>query len=227
MVVVEMDRAAIQRDNILKNSYRLFKEKGFKNTTTREIANSSQINKGLLHYYYNQKEDIVIEMYEDVLDALYNYVEKNYKDEVKGYTYLALLNILFYKTMTSTDESLNFLTEMMSSRELTKVKTEKYIDSYYKIIEYDNLSITRYQMLLALTVAVGAESELLLSIREGKIKMTYEKLATTVNKLLFTMLKVDEAQIKEINEEAKKIANAIKIEEVISHLKENCKWARE
>jgi hypothetical protein len=129
--------------------------------------------------------------------------------------------------MTSTDESLNFLTEMMSSRELTKVKTEKYIDSYYKIIEYDNLSITRYQMLLALTVAVGAESELLLSIREGKIKMTYEKLATTVNKLLFTMLKVDEAQIKEINEEAKKIANAIKIEEVISHLKENCKWARE
>ncbi|TJX68126.1 TetR/AcrR family transcriptional regulator [Soehngenia saccharolytica] len=227
MVVVEMDRAAIQRDNILKNSYRLFKEKGFKNTTTREIATTSQINKGLLHYYYNQKEDIVIEMYEDVLDALYNYVEKNYKDEVKGYTYLALLNILFYKTMTSTDESLNFLTEMMSSRELTKVKTEKYIDSYYKIIEYDNLSITRYQMLLALTVAVGAESELLLSIREGKIKMTYEKLATTVNKLLFTMLKVDEAQIKEINEEAKKIANAIKIEEVISHLKENCKWARE
>lgn len=222
-----MDRAAIQRDNILKNSYRLFKEKGFKNTTTREIANQSQINKGLLHYYYNQKEDIVIEMYEDILDALYNYVEKNYKDKIKGYTYLALLNILFYKAMTSTNESLNFLSEMMSSRELTKVKIEKYIDSYYKIIENDDIPITKYQMLLALTVAVGAESELLLSIREGKIKMTYDKLATTVNKIMFTMLKVREKDIKKINDKAKEIADTVELKEITSFLIESCKWARD
>ena len=222
-----MDRATIQRDNILKNSYRLFKEKGFKNTTTREIATSSQINKGLLHYYYNQKEDIVIEMYEDILDALYNYVEKNYKDKIKGYTYLALLNILFYKAMTSTNESLNFLSEMMSSRELTKVKIEKYIDSYYKIIENDDIPITKYQMLLALTVAVGAESELLLSIREGKIKMTYDKLATTVNKIMFTMLKVREKDIKKINDKAKEIADTVELKEITSFLIESCKWARD
>jgi len=222
-----MDRATIQRDNILKNSYKLFKKKGFKNTTTREIATSSQINKGLLHYYYNQKEDIVIEMYSDILNSLYSYVEKNYKGKVKGYAYLALLNILFYKTMTFTEESLNFLAEMMSSRELTKVKTEKYVDSYYKIIVDEKIPITRYQMLLALTVAVGAESELLLSIREGKIKMTYEKLATTVNKIMFTMLKVGEIEIKKIDEEVKNITKNIEIEEIISYLKENCKWARE
>lgn len=222
-----MDRATIQRDNILKNSYKLFKKKGFKKTTTREIATSSQINKGLLHYYYNQKEDIVIEMYSDILNSLYSYVETNYKGKVKGYAYLALLNILFYKTMTFTEESLNFLSEMMSSRELTKVKTEKYVDSYYKIIVDEKIPITRYQMLLALTVAVGAESELLLSIREGKIKMTYEKLATTVNKIMFTMLKVGEIEIKKIDEEVKNITKNIEIEEIISYLKENCKWARE
>lgn len=223
-MVIKIDRATIQKKNILNNSFNLFKEKGYSRTTTREIANASGINKGLLHYYYKQKEDIIIEMYTDILNGLYNYIDSNYNEKIKGFTYYAVLNILFFRTMTSTSYFIDILSEMTLNRNLTKIKIEKTADSCFRIIENFNIPNTKYQLLLAITVAVGAEAELLISIKDEKIKMTYDKLATTINKLVLTMLKISENDIKNINVDSMKIADNISIDDIIIFLKRNYAW---
>lgn len=223
-MVIKIDRATIQKENILINSFKLFKEKGYEKTTTREIATASGINKGLLHYYYKQKEDIIIEMYTDILNGLFNFVDNHHDERIKGFTYYAVLNILFFRTMTSKSYFIDILSEMMINRNLTKIKIEKSTDSCYRIIENFNIPINKYKMSLAVTVAVGAEAELLLSIKDKKIKMTYDKLATTINKILFTMLKISEKEIKNINTESKEIADNISIDDIILFLKQNYAW---
>ncbi|MGD9567867.1 MAG: TetR/AcrR family transcriptional regulator [Sedimentibacter sp.] len=225
--MIKIDRASIQKENILRNSFILFKKNGYNKTTTREIALASGINKGLLHYYYKQKEDIIFEMYNNLLSGLFDFVDFKYKDKVSGLTYYAVLNILFFRTISSRSYFLDTLSEIMLYRNLTRIKIEKSVESSYKIIKDYNIPITEYQLFLAITVAVGAEAELLLSIKDGKLKMTYDKLATTINKLLFTMLKIGEREIKSINEESKVIADNIDINDILDYLKNKYAWLKD
>ncbi len=226
-MVIEINRASIQKENILKSSFILFKDNGYSKTTTREISSASGINKGLLHYYYKQKEDIILEMYADILTGLKDFVDCNYLVKINGLTYYATLNILFFRIINSKSYFIDILSEMMMYRTLTKTKIEKSVEICYKIIEDYNIPITKYQLNLALTVAVGAEAELILSIKDKKIKMTYDKLATILNKLLFTMIKINENEIKNINEESIKIANNIKTDDILSYLKRNYAWFKD
>lgn len=222
--MIKIDRASIQKNNILKCSFALFKEKGYNNTTTREIADASEIRKGLLHYYYNQKEDIIIEMYDNILTTLNNFVDRECIENIRGCTYYAVLNVLYYRIMSSETYLSDLLSEIMVLRNLTQIKIEKSVKSCFRIIKKYKLPFTEYQLFLATIVATGAEAELLSNIKGKNIKMTHDKLATTINKLLFTMLKIGENEIKEINEEALKIADTIAINRVIDYLTENNSW---
>ncbi|WP_313162666.1 TetR/AcrR family transcriptional regulator [Sedimentibacter sp.] len=226
-MVIEISRAFIKKENILKNSFMLFRDNGYSKTTTREIASASCINKGLLHYYYKQKEDIILEMFTDILTGIKNYLDCNYKDKIDGLTYYATLNILFMRTMNSKQYFSDMLYEMMMCRTLTKIKIAKTVDICYDIITDYNIPITKYQLNLAVIAAVGAEAELILSMKEKKIKMTYDKLATTINKLLFTMLKISENEIKITNEESTKIADTIDPEDILLYLKQNYTWLQD
>ena len=55
------------REQILEAADRLFGEEGFDATTTREIAELSQVNKALIHYHFKSKEAL----FEAVLDRYY------------------------------------------------------------------------------------------------------------------------------------------------------------
>lgn len=55
------------KDRILEAADQLFGELGFDATTTREIAERSQVNKALIHYHFKNKEGLLA----SVLDSYY------------------------------------------------------------------------------------------------------------------------------------------------------------
>ena len=57
------------RDRIIKASIRLFSEKGFHGTRVNEIAESANVNKALIYYYFKSKEDILDCMMHSVFDS--------------------------------------------------------------------------------------------------------------------------------------------------------------
>lgn len=44
---------------ILKNSLKILARNGYENTTIATIANESKVSRGILHYYFSNKEDLV------------------------------------------------------------------------------------------------------------------------------------------------------------------------
>lgn len=223
----ETEERSKQSENILRNAFRLFKEKGYNKTTTREISEASNINKGLLHYYYKKKEDLIFDMYSDFLNSINDFIGKEDRCKNNAFLYYALFNIVFFRTVSSRDYFIGTLNELVEYRNLTKVKIEKSTEMLYSFLKELDIDITEYQLLLAITVAVGAEAELLLSVSDGRIKMTYDKVATTINKILLTMLKVSEKDILIINKQALEIADDISIEEVLLHIKKSNKWLQD
>lgn len=196
--MIQTDKAAIQRENILRTAYGLFKVHGNAGTTTREIAAAAGINKGSLHYYYKQKDDIVIDIYQGLLAGLADFTKREI-DTGNGLVDIATLDILFFRLFSSPPDLLDLLSELIMKDRLTRLKIDQAVALILEIVNSKERPITEYQLRLAVTAAVGAESQLFLSIRDGHLKMTFDKLATTISKLMFTMLKVEEDKIRQIN----------------------------
>ncbi|WP_067728476.1 TetR/AcrR family transcriptional regulator [Oceanobacillus damuensis] len=57
--VKDRELVKIRRDQIIKGAIKLFKEKGFHRTTTREIAKESGFSIGTLYEYIRTKEDVL------------------------------------------------------------------------------------------------------------------------------------------------------------------------
>jgi AcrR family transcriptional regulator len=56
-----------KRTKIREAAARLFAEKGFENTTTRDIAGAAGINNAALYYYFDNKEQLLYQILEEVI----------------------------------------------------------------------------------------------------------------------------------------------------------------
>lgn len=61
---------------ILKTARRLFYEQGYEMTTTRQIADVSDTNLGLIKYYFESKADIALIIYLDIKQALDSFLSQ-------------------------------------------------------------------------------------------------------------------------------------------------------
>src|SRR3954471_15219690 len=60
-----------RRDELLQIAATLFAERGFRNTTVRDIADAAGILSGSLYHHFDSKESMVDEILRDFLDALF------------------------------------------------------------------------------------------------------------------------------------------------------------
>ncbi len=59
------DKAQRTRERLLNSSLKLMKEKGFQNTTVREICNDARVSIGTFYSYFPTKDDLFISIYMD------------------------------------------------------------------------------------------------------------------------------------------------------------------
>ena len=64
------------RKEILSAARNLFYEKGYTETTTRQIASAAGINLGLIKYYFNSKADIAVHIYLDVRNGHSDFISQ-------------------------------------------------------------------------------------------------------------------------------------------------------
>ncbi len=57
-------------DAILQTAASLFAEKGYQNVSTEEIARTAGVSKGLVHYHFSNKEELLVKILERGRDSL-------------------------------------------------------------------------------------------------------------------------------------------------------------
>lgn len=63
-------KAEETRNRILTTALKLFQEKGYEETTLRDIAESAECSLGLIYRYFGRKEDMVMALYEQLANEL-------------------------------------------------------------------------------------------------------------------------------------------------------------
>lgn len=81
-----------RKDDILQTATKLFNEKGCMNTSTRHIADDLGISVGNLYYYYKNKEDIIIAIYENYMESIGGHLTSIKDGEDIPFDYYELLS---------------------------------------------------------------------------------------------------------------------------------------
>ncbi|HDS08942.1 MAG TPA: TetR/AcrR family transcriptional regulator [Firmicutes bacterium] len=74
-----------QKNNIIKSAISVLSKKGFSKTTIEDIAQTAGIAKGLIYYYFNSKEEILIESLEFIRGKMKDYVEKTTPEQINSF----------------------------------------------------------------------------------------------------------------------------------------------
>jgi len=77
-----------RRDDILRVARTLFFEKGFRETTIDEIARSSELARGTIYLYFDNKEEIYVTVLEEGIDILHGLVHEAASQECDPLTNL-------------------------------------------------------------------------------------------------------------------------------------------
>ena len=68
------------RKKILEVAERQFSEKGFDATSVGAIAKEVDINKGLIYYHFTDKNDIIISLFQSIIDEVMEHVSRESMD---------------------------------------------------------------------------------------------------------------------------------------------------
>lgn len=122
--VKDRDLVKKRRDQIIKGAIKLFKEKGFHRTTTREIAKESGFSIGTLYEYIRTKEDVLFL----VCDSIHEQVRERIAQAV-DLEYPSIPNMqkgirAFYYLMDEMQDEIIILYQEVKS---LKKETRKYV----------------------------------------------------------------------------------------------------
>jgi AcrR family transcriptional regulator len=128
--IIRLSESKQQKINeILKNSLKVLSRNGYENTTIANIATESGVSRGILHYYFSNKEDLVSKV---LAYASENIIQSTIRD-IRGKTVEEIADNIINDSIQSFRENPDFfafLFEMWcASRRSEKIKNELIICS--------------------------------------------------------------------------------------------------
>lgn len=117
-----MNKREQLKAKILRVAVELFEEKGYINTTTRDIAEKAGIGRGHLYYYFKKKEDIMRELSIIFFKKIYYFTQNNinntnikdpylfYTVVIRCYAYFIMESDYFRRIFIETQDIRSFFT---------------------------------------------------------------------------------------------------------------------
>lgn len=193
-----------QQKKIILAAFELFKEKGYEDTTTREIAAKADIRRGLLYYYFHKKEDIVFLWYRNFLDTIYNRIQKDSRESQNHLLSLMTFLFVYYQTLESDEFALSLINCILTHHDLTQRKVRYTTDFYSQILpEY-----SKDRILVINAMLIGGESQLLPMIIDHEISMSISTFTEKFIRTSLSYFKVEKEQAEQLYQKAKKDAQA-------------------
>lgn len=166
------------KDKIIEAAKKLFLTQGYAKTTTREIAKEADENLGLIVYYFKTKDKLALQIYQTLLDELYenmNYEHIEYKNSIEE---LFLSATYAQKELMENDALLKFFWELMLS-DIVPTDAHKYTVSLVeKIIDEFELDVSKDDSYKYSVIAKGAEKVLTQKKLKNEMSITFMEINT-------------------------------------------------
>ncbi|AOY77990.1 TetR/AcrR family transcriptional regulator [Clostridium formicaceticum] len=185
---MQKTKGEITKQKIYDTAKEMFYHKGYNGTTMKDIAADLGISLGNLTYYFKTKDAIVINIFVDYLDNIYEFIKDKVEDSANSYYKHFFVSIIFYKIILSDPNNKRFFGEIMTKKSFYRLLSDRISIIYQDFIEDYHLRVSQSEYARIVIADFGARREIILNYLSGKIKMPIEDLAifllSTTSKLL-------------------------------------------
>ena len=169
---------------------------GYNNAWVKTIALKADMRLGNLTYYFNKKDDIVKEIYEQFIVQLYDYIESQGKySELQKYCNFAMM---FYRTVFSDEYNKKFYHEVILNKSNYRILHELMKDYYKHIIQSLDLELSNTDFEIFVLTEFGSRREIFLAYLSGELTISFDDLIVYVLTNLCKNLSVEATEITEM-----------------------------
>lgn len=106
-------KGARTRRQIVEAAKKLFHQKGYAQTSVKDICAESQAKAGTLTYYFRTKYDLVREIYEEIFQKSYEFVENHLDREVNSLEKNAIVAFVYFQAISADENTSRFHLEIL------------------------------------------------------------------------------------------------------------------
>lgn len=187
-----------RKDILLKNAKELFYEKGYRNTTIREIAAKSGDPVSLVHYYFQKKDDILRTVYSDFCNNIDLFLYTKYADQGIEQDILlahALNNRIYYDILLKDPCNSRVYGEILESStnagligRYVEYTSQKYVDQY-------QISVSEEQLKACIAINFGGRREFYREYLSGRLPLDIQEGVSLIFSIFPRLIGIDTREI--------------------------------
>ena len=219
-----IDNTIDLRRRIIEKSSKLFLTQGYNKTTVRKIAEDCGIGRGHLYYYFKKKEDILLFIYRDFLEKIYEYISNNNNIGSNAMVRYAISQYLYTYIIVNSNSLFRIYIEASKVDAIRKEYVSILIDLFNKKGLNKEYKFNEEDIYLSMTIGCAGESELLNYEKNCSLTLDDIVKSTIMTRLL--LLHIDYNKINNIIEEAINIINNLDLDSIKSISELKTFWAK-
>lgn len=207
------------KNNILKVSTDLFLNQGYDKTTIRQIAEASGIGRGHLYYYFKKKEDILIHIFKEIMNKIYDDVIESSDDKTEILLSYATIQCICTYTLVFNEKLFRIYLQGSNIEIVRRAAQNILIDLCKKKAEDMNYNISEKDICFSVTIGYAGECDLLKRLYNGEKDFDIDSIVRSITSTRLLLLNIiDNTQINTIVNKAMEDAKQFDYHDIIRKL---------
>lgn len=200
---LKMQTISDMEKNILKVSTQLFLDQGYDKTTIRQIAEKCGIGRGHLYYYFRKKEDILIHIFKQILNKIYDDVIESSDDKTEVLLSYATIQCVYTYTLVLNEKLFRIYLQGSNIEIVRRAAQNILIDLCKKKAEDMNYDIREKDICFSVTIGYAGECELLKRYYHGEKDFDIDSIVRSITSTRLLLLNIiNHKQVDEIVDKA-------------------------
>lgn len=195
--MARINKGIFTKQKIFLVAKELFYRKGYSAITVQDICKQADVGLGTFTYYFATKEDLVSEIYSELLVKAYTYANYLEKRPMNHLERNVIATFLYYTTIYKDEQNLKFHYDVFNKISSNSIFMKNLTRIYRGFIRDFNLDIDDKELLQISTAELGVRRQLTLEYIEHRMFDSPLELVITIYKMMGRLFKIDEPIINE------------------------------
>lgn len=149
------------KENILKESKKLFYEKGYTKTTYSEISSTAKINRALIPYHFKTKHILGVAIYQEIIKEFYELIDNLLDTSQFDADFVSVLHsVTYYRLLSTNVQFLRFIAELQINED-TSLFTAEEEKNWLTALGNKFTSMNEHEIHILTQMHIGVKKEMI------------------------------------------------------------------
>ncbi len=179
------------RNKIIQAARKIFYEYGYTHSTIKMIKEEAGVSLSAIPYYFEKKDQMVVEIYNDFLGSIYDFINEKLTEEIDSYLLQFHASKIYYDIIINNPKNYRFYYEVsiaQSNYEFLNPFMKRIYSNYARDF---NIPLTDKELSLLRMADSGSRREILINFYNNQINLTLDEFIDYVTSIAGNLLGIN------------------------------------